>query len=118
MLDIRDHGGLFGGVDRNKYKRWASGVVFVPTGSTKFTISNLSFTPSLILARGKDTNEKFRWFSVLENATQKSGALVGTDSVIGSSTATSSGGVSVINDNGFTISVPVANWNYVWIAYE
>lgn len=75
MLDIRDHGGIFGGVNTNKYKRWAHGTVTVsstslgftnPAGGTQnfnyVTVTGLSFKPNTIVLIRKD-NSDFALFS-------------------------------------------------------
>lgn len=59
MLDIRDHGGPFGGVNRNKYKRWASGTYYLSNGANAIGVSGLSFAPNFVIAWSTSTPSSY-----------------------------------------------------------
>lgn len=124
MLDIRDHGGPFGGVNRNKYKRWASG-----TGVTgedyKLTVTGLGFKPSTVIVndgtRKSDYQDLMTIVSDNPFIIYDDGTPIDIESLVGSLRKSSPSNFTLTN-GGFTVAFGygtlVIGKKVKWLAIE
>lgn len=125
MLDIRDHGGLFGGVNRNKYKRWASGTG-VTGADYKLTVTGLGFKPSTVIVNDGTKKSNYQDLTTIVSDNpfiiHDNGTPIDIESLTVSTLRTSSPSNFILTNGGFTVAfgygTGIIGTTVKWLAFE